>query len=302
MNVLRRVLAGLVCVLAVLTLTTAQVARVVQKQAFDTDSFVALADELVKTPDIRTKVADSLVEEVVGKASVGESLDARALKLVGMTAAQVDETVGTIVRAAVETVLGSDEFTAAWSVATRAAHQSLTAAINADTATPPPVEVDLSPVMAQLSSALGAATDDLSKVVKFGELVPSDASFRFEFIPADTIDEVKTAANATRMLRTAAYAASALLLAACVFLPVRRRNGVRLASSAAAFSAVLVIAARSAGSGAVRDAAGENAEIVGTLYRTVSAPLTVPAVILLVLAACAVGVTFVRRGQASGSL
>ena len=301
MHVLRRILAATAAVLAVLTLTAAQISRVAYRQAFDTDSFVSLADKLVETPDIRTKVADSLVEQVMGKSSIGESLDPRALQLIGLTAAQVDEKIAAIVRTSVETVLGSNEFATAWSSATRSAHQSLTAAINSEASTPPPVELDLSPVMVQLSSALASTTGKLSNVVEFDKLVPADGSFTFEFIPADTIKDIRDAATATRILRTAASVASIIFLATAVVLPIKRRNGIRLASGAVAFSAILVLAARSAGTGAVRDAAGDNADIATTLYRAVSDPLTTPAVVLLVLAASAAALTVVRRGQASGN-
>ena len=301
MKVLRRTLAGVAAVLALLTLTTAQVARVAHDQAFDTESFVSLAEELVSTRELRTRITDSLVEKVVTDAGVGASLDPRALRLLGMTAAEVDERVAGVVRTAVGTVLDSPRFAALWSAAARAAHESLTQAINAEASTPAPVTVDLTPMMRELAAALASVPGPLADAVDFPGLVPDDATFTFDFIPADSIDDVRQAADATRILRTASTAASVVLLAGTLLLPVRRRNGIRLASVTAALSAVLVLVARSAGSGAVEEAAGDNAEIAGTVYRVVSDPLTLPATLLLVAAACAVALSFVRRGQASGS-
>lgn len=303
MKVLRRMFAAAAALLAALTLVSAQVSRVAYSQAFETDSFVSLAEEVARTPEMRAKISESLTEQVLKEAAIGSSLDARALKLVGMTAAEVDERIAGIVRGAVDTVLASEAFAGLWSAAARTAHESLMTAVEADRdSVAPPVVVALTPLLKELSAALATTDDRLSKVVKFGDIVPVGETFEFEFIPTDTVDDIRTAAVATRNLRTASMIGSVVLLAAAVLLPVRRRNGVRLASAAVAFASVVVLAARSAGSGAVEDQAGENAGIARAVYDAVTGPLSAPAVFLLVVAAAATVATFVRRGQASGSL
>jgi hypothetical protein len=206
-----------------------------QRQALNTDRWVATSGRMLKEREIRRAlsgyVADRLGEHRVGSRSgLGELLSKRFPGVDGSGAARP------LVRRAVAEALGSGPALVAWEHANRAAHSLVVRVVEGDLAPGGKVTLDLDPLTSQI-----AEHSVVRRVLGDGR-PPNNTR-----ILVARVDEIERAQDVVLGLRTLTWlllAASLVLIVLAVRLHPDRRRGVIAAAACLVLAGIGVLALR----------------------------------------------------------
>jgi hypothetical protein len=206
-------------VLAVLVGTVTIASIWANSQLLDTSSWVGVSDGLLKSHEVRHRVAVFLGEELVGETE-SQLLAAGESEVANEVMPRLrDEQV-----ALAERVMQTKQFAAVWEKANEVGHRALVRVLDEEGTSRHgnAVDVDLTPALRQLADVLGRS--ELARelgVSNLGELVQPGAA-RIEVLEAEELNEAQDAVKVIRHLTLPAVIAL-LVLYGLVLLLGRRR-------------------------------------------------------------------------------
>lgn len=306
---LRRALASVLSLLAVLSVVFALVVRTAHNELFTTDRYVRTVTELVGTEQLQDDVADSITDGIVDNAGLDSPQVARVLRRLRIDLQEFRDRMRGIVHESVVSFVGSEAFRGLWEQTNRTAHEQFVALLGSD-APATPLTVSLASLTKAAAESVSDSGGYITKVVPLERLSENTGDASFELLSADAVDTARTVSGLTSVLRWALLLAAAVMLLLVWLLLGRGYSSLRTTGIVVALAGVTTVALQKAGAGITVTAAGDaDEETVRTVYRIASGPLVgygvTVLVVGLIVVAVAVGLPARARrhaGQASGSL
>jgi hypothetical protein len=241
---IRRFFAGLLAILAIISIVLAVDAVWVQSTLDDTDTFV---DTLAPLPsddavaeEVSIKIADGVVENTDLEAKIGEALPEELAFLATPIAGAVHDLTG----AAAKTVIQTDAFGAVWNEANRVTHTAVSAVLNGNDgaleAEGGTVSINLDTIAAPVVEKLNESGLDLTS------LVGEDFSLgSIELYEDDSLAAPQAAAQGIQTAGWLIPLIAILLIAAAIWVATDRRKMVTiLGFGTAAGMLVMLVALR----------------------------------------------------------
>jgi hypothetical protein len=210
------------------------------QQLLDTRSWVSVSDRMLESQEVRQRVANFLVEELVDEAegrlsAAGE--DELAAEIVPQLRRRGPELAAE--------VMATPRFRVVWLRANREGHRALVRVLDDEGGSRDgPVVINLTPALRELAASAGTtALAERIGVADLGSLIEPGAA-RIEVLEADELDRAQDAVRAIRNLPLPATIATVALLALALLLGRARLSrtflGVGLSLAAAGGLALLV--------------------------------------------------------------
>ncbi|MGA0863323.1 MAG: hypothetical protein ACO3RB_05460 [Ilumatobacteraceae bacterium] len=297
MQVTRRIVAILLAVVAAAFAPAALAVRAANSTLFDTGDFVTAAVAVAADDTVREEIVDNFTTSVMDEFLVENIVPAPLLAAAGVSAKEVNDAVAAIVRRAVTTTVASEEFAAAWEQASRAAHESFIAALDAD-GPGSSVTVDLSSIVREVQARLETG-GVVGTLLQLTQIIPDDTSLTVELLDAEQVESARDARDTLSVLSWAAPVAAIVFAALTTIAWPSLRGGALTAGFAFMVGGIGTLVARSQAAGQVESRADDNADIARAVFDVVTERLTTPAVVVAALGAAAVAASFARR-QAPG--
>lgn len=209
------------------------------QQLLDTRSWVSVSDRMLESQEVRQRVADFLVEELVDEAegrlsAAGE--DELAAEIVPQLRRRGPELAAQ--------VMATPRFRVVWLRANREGHRALVRVLDEQGGSEGgPVVINLTPALRELADSAGS--NQLGERIGVGDLgsLIEPGAARIEVLEADELDRAQDAVRAIRNLPVPATIATVALLALALLLGRARLSrtffGVGLSLAAAAGLALL---------------------------------------------------------------
>ena len=246
----RRALPMTLIVLATLIGFVSVMAVWVKRQALETDTWTETSSELLQNEDIRNAVTDFLVTALYDNVDVQGELEKRLPSNLDVLAGPAAGGLRELATRATGRALEQPKVQAVWEDANRTAHERLIALLDDEAefvaTTNGVVTLDLSGILDQIASQVGIGAD-------IGSKLPPEAA-DLEIMRAD---ELATAQDAVKLLRTLGWVLTALTLvlyALAIYLAgSRRRETLRAVGFSFVAIGVLVLLVRNLGGNALTD-------------------------------------------------
>jgi hypothetical protein len=252
----RRALPVAVLILATIIGITSVLALWVKRQALETETWTDLSTELLEdeaiSDAIGTFIVTAIFENVDVEAEVAGALPPRAEPLAGPVASGVQQLATGITQEALQ----RPRVQALWEDANRVAHERLIALLDDEgefvATTGGEVTLDLSALVGEVAAAVGISADVASRI-------PPEAS-QIEIMKSDELDLAQTGVKLLRTLAWALTALTLLLYALAIYLARgRRRETLRAVGFSFITIGAVALIARNAGGSAITDALSQTA-------------------------------------------
>lgn len=246
----RRTLPIVLIVLATIIGFASVMALWVKRQALETETWTETSTELLEDEEIRTAVADFVVTAIYDNVDVQGELEKRLPDDLDALAGPAAGGLRELATRATQEALSRPKVQAIWEDANELAHEKLILLLDDEAefvaTTDGVVTLDLSGIVTQIATQVGIGGD-------VGAKLPEQAG-QLEILKSD---ELATAQDGAKALRTAAYVLTALTLllyALAVYLGGdRRRETLRAVGFSFVVVGVLVLGARNFGGTALTD-------------------------------------------------
>jgi hypothetical protein len=244
----RRVLPITLVVIATIIGFVSVLALWVKRQALETDTWVDTSTELLENETIRDAVADfavnALFDNVDVEAEIAQALPPRLQPLAGPAAGGLRQAATTVA----QRVLAQPKVQALWEDANRAAHEKLLDLIDDEgefaSTSGGVVTLDLTQIIAEIADTVGLPSSLVAKL-------PPEAS-QIEVLRSDQLEAAQTG---VKILRTAAWVLTAIVLllyALAIYLARgRRREMLRAVGFGFLLVGILTLVVRNAAGDAV---------------------------------------------------
>lgn len=241
----RRVAAGwviwLLIVLATVLGAGATLNSWVDRQALDTDRWVAVTDDMLADDDVRDALSQYLVRELFRTVDVAGELETllpgRTAQLAGPLAAALQSNAVGLV----DQLLATDRFATLWTTANQTAHTVLVRVARGEdgallSTSDGAFVVDLRELLARVGDRLGLPGG-------VGDRLPDDAGQLVVF-ESDQIDSIQQAVRVIDLVSLYLFIVVVVLYAAAVFLARDRRVALRNVGLALVVGSVLLLVAQ----------------------------------------------------------
>ena len=239
---IRRFFAGLLAILAIISIVLAVDAVWVQTTLDDTDTFV---DTLAPLPSddavaesVSIEIADGVVENTDLEAGIGEALPEELAFLATPMAGAVNDLTGT----AAKTVIQTDAFGAVWNEANRVTHTAVSAVLNGNDGA---LEAEGGTVSINLDTIAAPVIDKLSESgLDLTSLVGEDFSLgSIELYESDSLAVAQAAAQGVQTAGWLIPLIAILLIAAAIWVATDRRKMVTILGFGTAVGMLVMLVA-----------------------------------------------------------
>ncbi len=243
----RPVAAGWVVWLAIVLATVLGVGATlnswVDRQALDTDRWVAVTDDMLADDDIRDALSQYLVRELFGTVDVAGEIEALLPGPSARLAGPIAATLQSNAVGLVDQLLGTDRFASLWRSTNQTAHTALVRVVRGEDG-------------ALLATSGGAFVVDLRELLVLvgerlglpggvGERLPDDAGQLVVF-ESDQIDSIQQTVRVIDLLSLYLFIVIVVLYAAAVYVARDRRVALRNVGFALVVGSVLLLIAQRA--------------------------------------------------------
>jgi hypothetical protein len=231
----KRIAVGVLLVLGTLFWTGFGLGLWAERQALDTDEWVATSDELLEDEEIRTALGVALVDSLYDSTSVREAFEERLPPALDGIAAPASAALKEVARRNAPRVLGTDAALTAWREANEAAHRTLLAIVEGDE-TNRSVTLDLGSLLRQMAEGVGLPPDAVDR------LPPEVRSLQIA-----RPDQLEAAQSGLDLFKTVVWVLlglAVLAFAGAIFLAADRRRAVLAVGGCLIVAAIAVLAIR----------------------------------------------------------
>jgi hypothetical protein len=192
----------------------------VQVQALDTDSWVALSDELLDEPEVQAALADFLVDQLYESIDVTGEFESRLPDDFKGLAGPLSAALRGPATGGVESLIGSEQFRATWLAVNRTAHEILVGVLREEqgalvSTADGIVALELGDLVRRVGAEFGLSDDVLDRL-------PEDAG-RVTIFESDDLGAAQDAVRVLDFLSWFLMAVVIVLYVAAVYLATGRR-------------------------------------------------------------------------------
>lgn len=296
MKTIRRSFAVTLSAIAVVLLVGALIIRVAYATVFDTDTYVETVSKVVNEDGLQSKIVAFASDEIVKATRVNDPSLAPLFSQAGLNQSEFEDSVTRIVYDSVTKFLGSEKFRMLWAETNRTAHTQLMALARSETPVTKDFVIDLGPIVRAAAAEIQDPTNTISRIIPLKSLIPTDDSFEFKLIQANSVEDLRSVVKVADKTRMQLLIAALLMLALAWLLFGRARGAHRLVAISLVGAGLLTFVARAIGENVIGAIVNDDAKTSAvTIYTITTAPLTGYALFVLIIGAVGFGATFYKR-------
>ena len=306
---LRRALAVLLSLLAVVLIVLALVVRTAHNELFTTDRYVQTVTALAETEQLQTDVADAITDGIVDNAGLDSPDVTKGLRMLRIEPDEFKDRMRGIIHKSVLGFVSSETFGTLWADTNRTAHEQFVSLLDSD-GPAAPLTVNLGELARAAAKSVSDSGSYIGKVIPLEQLASGAGDTSFELMSPDAVESARTVSGITSTLRWSLLLAAAVFLLFVWLLLGRRMSSARTAAVVLAIGGLVTVVVQRAGANiTVSFAEASQEETVRAVYGVATDPLVGYGVTVLVAGLVGVALTFAapalargRSAQASGSL